>query len=56
MTATAEAPREGRFINVLFGARLVVAPWLLGGAFAVAKWNGVLALPSWASSVFVVAR
>jgi hypothetical protein len=25
MTATSETPREGRFIDVLFGARLVVA-------------------------------
>ncbi len=32
-------PRAWRFINVLFGAWLVAAPWLLGGPSAGAKWN-----------------
>jgi SPW repeat len=33
----------GRFINVLFGAWLVAAPWPLGAASARAKWNDVVA-------------
>jgi hypothetical protein len=41
--ATAEVARAGRFINVLFGAWLITAPWLLGGAPVTAKWNDVIA-------------
>jgi hypothetical protein len=37
--ATAEVIRAGRFLNVLLGTALIVAPWLLGGASAGARWN-----------------
>ena len=36
----AEVGRPLRFINVLFGAWLVLAPWLLDGAAPVASWSG----------------
>jgi SPW repeat-containing protein len=39
---TAEVARAGRFINAFFGAWIMIAPWLLGGAPAMAKWNGVI--------------
>jgi len=35
--------RAGRLINVLFGAWLVAAPWLLGGPPVTAKWDDVIA-------------
>jgi uncharacterized membrane protein len=37
--AIAEVGRAMRFINILFGAWLVVAPWLLAGFFAGATWS-----------------
>ncbi|MGH7450355.1 MAG: SPW repeat domain-containing protein, partial [bacterium] len=40
--AMAEVVRAGRFLNVLFGAWIIVAPWLLNGAATSAKWNGVI--------------
>lgn len=41
--ACAEVARSVRFINALFGAWLVAAPWLLVGAgSALALWNGML--------------
>jgi len=40
--AMAEVVRAGRFINLLLGAWLIAAPWLLSGASAVAKWNGMM--------------
>ncbi|WP_198409098.1 MULTISPECIES: vitamin K epoxide reductase family protein [Novosphingobium] len=41
--AFAEVARPVRFINVLFGAWLIAAPWLLeGGGSALAAWNGVI--------------
>jgi hypothetical protein len=36
----AEVGRPLRFINVLFGGWLVLAPWLLDGATSVASWSG----------------
>jgi nucleoside-diphosphate-sugar epimerase len=39
--ATAEVARSLRFINVLFGAWLVLAPWILGGASTVAAVSSV---------------
>jgi uncharacterized membrane protein len=39
--ATAEVARPIRFLNALFGAWLIVAPWLLGGGGTVASWAGV---------------
>jgi nucleoside-diphosphate-sugar epimerase len=40
--ATAEVARPLRFINVLFGAWLVAAPWLLSGATSTASWASVV--------------
>ena len=37
----AEVIRAGRFLNVLLGAWIIVAPWFLSGATAGAKWNDV---------------
>jgi nucleoside-diphosphate-sugar epimerase/uncharacterized membrane protein len=39
--ATAEVARPLRFINALFGAWLVAAPWFLSGANATASWVSV---------------
>jgi len=39
--ATAEVARPLRFVNLLFGAWLVAAPWVLGGADATAAWVSV---------------
>lgn len=41
--AFSEVARSVRFINVLFGAWLIAAPWLLDGAgSALSTWNGVV--------------
>ena len=40
--AMAEVVRAGRFLNVLLGAWLVFAPWLLGGGGAGARWNDIV--------------
>lgn len=41
--AFSEVARPVRFINVLFGAWLIAAPWLLDGAgSALSTWNGVI--------------
>ena len=41
--ALCEVARSVRFINILFGAWLIAAPWLLeGGGSALAAWNGVI--------------
>ncbi|MFZ5589993.1 MAG: heavy metal-binding domain-containing protein [Pseudomonadota bacterium] len=41
--ALCEAARAARFINVAFGAWLIVAPWLLDGAGSpLSPWNGVI--------------
>lgn len=39
----AEVVRAGRFLNVLLGAWIIAAPWLLSGGGTVAQWNDVLA-------------
>jgi hypothetical protein len=39
----AEVTRTVRFINILFGAWIVLAPWLLSGATTTAKWIDVMA-------------
>jgi hypothetical protein len=41
--ATAEVARPIRFINALFGAWLIVAPWLLAGSSTIASWTGAAA-------------
>lgn len=40
--ATAEVIRVARFLNVLCGAWIVAAPWLLDGFTPGARWSGVL--------------
>lgn len=42
VTVMAEVIRTGRFVNVLFGAWIVVAPWFLSGASTAARWNGAV--------------
>jgi hypothetical protein len=39
----AEVIRAGRFLNVLFGAWIIIAPWLLAGANTGARWNDLIA-------------
>jgi uncharacterized membrane protein len=39
--AIGEVARAARFLNLLFGAWLVAAPWLLPGATPAAQWNDV---------------
>lgn len=40
--ALADVGRSVRFVNVLFGAWVIVAPWLLDGATTGSKWNDVI--------------
>jgi len=40
--AMAEVARPLRFVNVVFGLWLVIAPWLLAGAATLAAWAGVM--------------
>ncbi len=40
--AMAEVARPLRFVNVVFGSWLVVAPWVLDGASTFASWAGVV--------------
>jgi hypothetical protein len=40
--AMAEVGRPLRFINLLFGAWLIIAPWLLSGGSVVAGVGGVV--------------
>jgi uncharacterized membrane protein len=42
LIATAEVGRTLRFLNVLFGAWVLVAPWMLDGFTSAARWNDVL--------------
>lgn len=37
--ALADVGRAVRFVNLLFGAWIIAAPWILGGASSGAKWN-----------------
>jgi len=41
--ALADVGRSVRLVYVLFGAWVIVAPWLLGGATASATWNDMIA-------------
>ena len=41
--ATAEVVRALRFLNVLFGAWIVLAGWLLSGATIAGRWSGLVA-------------
>ena len=40
--ALADVGRAVRFVNVLFGALVVIAPWVLSGAPSGAKWNDLI--------------
>lgn len=40
--ALAEVTRAVRFLNVLLGAWVIAAPWLLSGVLAGARWNDVI--------------
>lgn len=40
--ALADVGRAVRFINVLFGALIIAAPWVLGGATPGARWNDLV--------------
>ena len=40
--AMAEVTRQARFVNVLAGAWIIAAPWLLAGATAGAVWNSAI--------------
>lgn len=42
LIATAEVGRTLRFINMLFAAWLLIAPWVLDGFVAGAKWDDVV--------------
>ncbi|MBX9625527.1 MAG: SPW repeat protein [Gemmataceae bacterium] len=41
VVATAEVGRAFRFLNVLLGAWLVLAPWVLAGESAAARWSNI---------------
>lgn len=41
--ALADVGRAARFINVLFAALVVAAPWLLGGATSASRWSDLIA-------------
>jgi hypothetical protein len=41
MVALADVGRAARYLNVVFGAWFIVAPWLLSGATTTAAWNDV---------------
>lgn len=40
--ALAEVTRPARFLNVLLGLWLIVAPWFLAGATSASQWNSAL--------------
>ena len=41
--ALADVGRATRFVNVLFGAWIVAAPWLVGGATTASRWSDAIA-------------
>ena len=41
--ALADVSRALRLLNVAFGAWLIAAPWLLGGATTASRWSGAIA-------------
>jgi hypothetical protein len=43
MISLADVGRAVRFVNVLFGAWFIAAPWLLAGATTASTWNDVIA-------------
>ena len=43
LIAIAEVARAVRFLNIVSGAWLLIAPWVLGGGVTGARWNDVVA-------------
>lgn len=43
LVATAEVARSARYVNVLFGLWLLIAPWVLDGFTTGGRWNDVIA-------------
>jgi uncharacterized membrane protein len=41
--ALADVGRATRFINLVFGAWVMAAPWILGGATPASRWSGAIA-------------
>jgi len=41
--ALADVGRATRFVNIVFGAWVIAAPWLLGGATPASRWGGLIA-------------
>jgi uncharacterized membrane protein len=41
--ALADVGRATRFINILFGALVIAAPWVLGGATSTSRWSDAIA-------------
>ena len=41
--ALADVGRATRFINLIFGAWVMAAPWILGGATTASRWSGGIA-------------
>ena len=41
--ALAEVGRTVRFLNVLLGTLIIVAPWLLAGPTSASRWNDAIA-------------
>ena len=41
--ALADVGRAARFINVIFGAWVVISPWVLGGATIASRWSDAVA-------------
>jgi uncharacterized membrane protein len=40
--ALADVGRAARFINILFGASVIAAPWVLSGATSVSRWSDMV--------------
>ena len=43
MIALADVGRATRFVNVVLGAWVIVAPWVVAGATPASRWNAVVA-------------
>jgi hypothetical protein len=41
--ALADVGRAMRFLNILFGAWVITAPWVLGGATPASRWSDAIA-------------
>ena len=43
MIALADVGRAARFVNILFGAWVIAAPWILAGASSSSRWTDLIA-------------